>query len=152
MASIVVIDVNVLLNAITGNEICRVRMDTWHENGIQILAPSLFAYEYSSILAKEALQYSRDPETGLPPEEVDTLLNMYHQFPVDLIPPTLEDDRIALSWARQVQRRNTYDGYYLSLALRNQTLCFTCDKPFVKAAQNYGYDHVVNIMEYEQQL
>jgi len=84
--------------------------ERWSAEAMDVFAPDLWAYEVTSALRKAA------SITGMPSLEAEAYLETLMCLGVQLVPPTLELDRLALRWAERLGQTVAYDAHYLALA------------------------------------
>jgi predicted nucleic acid-binding protein len=83
--------------------------DTWIDTDVEIIAPSLFAFEGTSVICNKMYR-------GLvPPEEAELMFKAFHLLGVRLLYPK---DLHQQAWelAKRFNRPQVYDSYYLALA------------------------------------
>ncbi|MEZ0396569.1 MAG: type II toxin-antitoxin system VapC family toxin [Anaerolineales bacterium] len=111
MEHLLVLDASVVLKAILPNPLqghCQALIATFAE--VQPVAPALWGYETTSVLAK-AVHFEQITEA-----EGRQALAQLAALNVQLFPPTFEQNQAALTWALRLKRAAAYDGYYLALA------------------------------------
>jgi predicted nucleic acid-binding protein len=82
---------------------------SWHSKQIKVIAPSLWAYEVTSVVRNKAYR-------GLIDKELESeVLTAVHHLPVQLFRPE-NLHRRAWELARQFNRPSVYDMHYLALA------------------------------------
>lgn len=84
--------------------------ERWSVEAMDVFAPDLWAYEVTSALRKAV------SITGMPSPEAEAHLDTVMRLGVQLVPPTLELDRLALRWADRLGQAVAYDAHYLALA------------------------------------
>jgi predicted nucleic acid-binding protein len=84
--------------------------ERWSVEAMDVFAPDLWAYEVTSALRKAV------SITGMPSPEAEAHLDIVMRLGVQLVPPTLELDRLALRWADRLGQAVAYDAHYLALA------------------------------------
>ena len=73
--------------------------------------------------------------TGMPLSEADTRLEALTHLGVQLVPPTLELNYLALRWAERLGQTVAYDAHYLALAEVLGCDFWTADRRLAKAAR-----------------
>ena len=107
----------------------RSQIDGWLQQGVRLVAPTLWRYELTSAVAK-VLQAGQ-----LAQEEARRLILLIHAFPIDLIAQDRTLGLAALAWSHRLQRANAYDSAYLALAELLQAELWTVDRRLTNAAQ-----------------
>ena len=91
-------------------EVFRALTEHWLEQGYELLAPTLWAYETTSALCKSTF-------FGLlTEEEAESALAVLAELPVQLVPPDSTQTYRAFAWTRRLNRAAAYDSFYLALA------------------------------------
>jgi len=96
--------------------------ERWDAEAEDVFAPTLWAYEITSALRK-AMSIA-----GMPLQEAETRLETLTRLGVQLVPPTLELDRLALQWAERLGQTVAHDSFYLALAERLGSDFWTADR------------------------
>jgi predicted nucleic acid-binding protein len=91
------------------SESARALWETWRTEGTRIIAPTLWAYEVTSVIRKQFQRGLLDPDV-----ETDTF-HAIHQLPVVLMRPNGLHQR-AWELARHFKQPAAYDAHYLALA------------------------------------
>lgn len=113
MSDVAVIDAGVVLKTLLPDPLrpaCRKLLDTLAEQGSELVAPVLWAYETTSVLAK-AVHFDQ-----LEPAEARQALRQVEALGVRLVPPNTAQSRAAFDWTLKLHRAAAYDCYYLALA------------------------------------
>ena len=103
--------------------------ERWGIEGTDVFAPDLWAYEVTSALRKAV------SITGMPSPEAEAHLEVVMHLGVQLLPPTIELDRLALRWAGRLGQAVAYDAHYLALAETLRCDFWTADR---RLAQSSG--------------
>ncbi|MCX7609105.1 MAG: type II toxin-antitoxin system VapC family toxin [Anaerolineales bacterium] len=122
MENLLVLDASVALKALLPNPLqghCQALVATFEK--VQPVAPALWGYETTSVLAK-AVHFGQITQA-----EGHRLLTQLATLNVQLFPPTFEQNQSALAWALRLKRAAAYDGYYLALAQSLQCDFWTAD-------------------------
>jgi predicted nucleic acid-binding protein len=98
------------------------QMDSWRQGGIQILAPSLWLYEMTSVITREVCRHVLTSGEGR------RLLGLAWALDVSLVPPDEYQVRRAYEWTCRLNRAATYDSFYLALAEVNGCELWTTDQ------------------------
>jgi predicted nucleic acid-binding protein len=106
----------------------QVLWERWSAQAADVFAPDLWAYEITSALRK-AMSI-----TGMPFPEAETHLETLMRLGVQLVPPTLELDRLALQWAEHLGQTVAYDAHYVALAERLGCELWTADRRLAGSA------------------
>ncbi len=106
----------------------QVLWERWIATTADIFAPDLWAYEVTSALRKIV------SITGLPSLEAEAHLETLMRLGVQLVPPTLELDRLALRWAERLGQTVAYDAHYLALAGTLRCDFWTADRRLADSA------------------
>jgi predicted nucleic acid-binding protein len=102
--------------------------ERWSVEATDVFAPDLWAYEITSALRKAV------SIIGMPPREAEAHLETVIRLGVQLVPPTLELDRLALRWAGRLGQTVAYDAHYLALAETLGCDFWTADRRLADAA------------------
>jgi predicted nucleic acid-binding protein len=102
--------------------------ERWSAEAADVFAPDLWAYEVTSALRK-AISI-----TGMPSLEAEAHLATLMRLGVQMVPPTLELDRLALRWAERLGQTVAYDAHYLALAETLGCHFWTADRRLVGSA------------------
>ena len=108
---LVVIDASVAMKSILPNplqEQCLALVESFTDS--QPVAPSLWAYETTSVITK-AIHFGQITET-----EGRQVLNQLNMLDVHLFVPDGNLNRSAFEWTLRLKRASAYDSYYLALA------------------------------------
>lgn len=100
----------------------------WQRSGFQLCAPTLWAYEVTSIFTK--MVHFRDLS------ELDGRkgLQLASELGVQLFPPDEDQIHKAFEWTRRLRRVAAYDSFYLALAETMGCEFWTIDKRLFNAA------------------
>ena len=99
----------------------------WLEDGFQLHAPTLWAYEMTSALCKLV----RFGELTL--QEGERTLGLAQTLGVQLVPPDKELMRLAFDWTVRLNRAAAYDSVYLALAEALRCELWTADQHLYNA-------------------
>jgi predicted nucleic acid-binding protein len=102
--------------------------ERWSAEAVDVFAPDLWAYEITSALRK-AMSI-----TSMPFLEAEAHLQTLMRLGVQLVPPTLELDRLALQWAEHLGQAVAYDAHYVALAERLGCELWTADRRLAGSA------------------
>jgi predicted nucleic acid-binding protein len=102
--------------------------ERWSAEAADVFAPDLWAYEITSALRK-AMSI-----TSMPLLEAEAHLETLMRLGVQLVPPTLELDRLALQWAEHLGQTVAYDAHYVALAERLGGELWTADRRLADSA------------------
>ena len=97
------------------------------ETGCRLVAPTLWRYEVTSVLARAVHQHQ------LTQAEAEEGLALSQSFPLDLVAPSTALARDAFVWTLKLQRASAYDSFYLALAQQLQCELWTYDKRLANA-------------------
>jgi predicted nucleic acid-binding protein len=97
------------------------------ETGCRLVAPTLWRYEVTSVLARAVHQRQ------LTQAEAEEGLALSQSLPLDLIAPSDALARAAFVWTLRLQRASAYDSFYLALAQQLQCELWTFDKRLANA-------------------
>jgi predicted nucleic acid-binding protein len=116
--------------------------ERWSAEATDVYAPDLWAYEVTSALCK-AISL-----TGMPLSEAEARLETLTRLGVQLVPPTLELNRLALRWAERLGQTVAYDAHYLALAETLGCDFWTADRRLVQSVGTevswvHGIDEIV---------
>jgi predicted nucleic acid-binding protein len=100
----------------------------WSVEATDVFAPDLWAYEVTSALRKAV------SITGMPSPDAEAHLETVMRLGVQLVPPTLELDRMALRWADRLGQTVACDAHYLALAETLGCDFWTADRRLADAA------------------
>lgn len=95
--------------------------------GIRLVAPTLWRYEVTTILAK-ALYFKQ-----LTIDEVEAALRLSGHFDIELLPLDANLAAAALAWTVRLRRAAAYDSFYLALAQRLECDLWTVDHKLFNA-------------------
>jgi predicted nucleic acid-binding protein len=129
-SDLVVIDASVALKAVLPNPLqarCLVLVQTFVE--VQPVAPALWAYETTSVIAKAVyFREITEKEARLTLEKLDGL-------GVRLFVADSEQNEAAFEWTLKLKRASAYDSYYLALAQALECDFWTADKRLFNSLQ-----------------
>lgn len=108
--------------------LARALWETWRFRETRIIAPTLWAYEVTSAIRKQAYRGLLDPRV-----EIETF-DAIHQLPVFLMRPAGLHQR-ASELARYFNRPVTYDAHYLALAEMSDCPFWTADERLFNAVR-----------------
>jgi predicted nucleic acid-binding protein len=94
----------------------------WDTEAADLFAPDLWACEVTSALRKAMTI------TGMPLREARLRLETLMHLEVELTPPTLALNDLALQWAERLGRAVAYDAQYLALAETLDCEFWTADR------------------------
>lgn len=103
--------------------------DDWLVSGTIIIAPTLWAYEVTSVIRNRAHRGFLEP--GLEAEAITTV----HNLPVKLMAPR-GLHRHAWQLARQFNQTAAYDSHYLALTEMTEALFWTADKTLYRSVRS----------------
>jgi predicted nucleic acid-binding protein len=115
--------------------------DTLKRKGMQMVAPSLWAYETTSSICK-AVHFQMVTEDDA--REIIALLEI---MGVQLIPPDEGYNKRAFDLTLRLKRAAAYDSYYLALAESLKCDLWTADKRLYQVAQDNGMAWVRHVRE-----
>lgn len=115
--------------------------DTLKREGMQMVAPALWAYETTSSICK-AVHFQM-----VTVDEAEQILDLLEALGVQLIPPDEIDNKRAFNLTMQLKRVAAYDSYYLALAESLKCDLWTADKKLYQAAQNHDITWVRHVSE-----
>jgi predicted nucleic acid-binding protein len=107
---------------------CRTILDQLQIQGASLIAPTLWAYEVTSVFSKAYFFHQ------ITLREAETALNELRALGVDLIPPDSVQDRLAFDWTLRLKRAAAYDSYYLALAESRRCDLWTADQSLVNVS------------------
>lgn len=140
----VVIDASFSLSILLNHPLQKASLvvaDTLRRAGMQMVAPTLWAYETTSSLCK-AVHFKM-----VTLEEAIEMLSLLEAFGVQLVPPAEIHNQQAFNFTVQLKRAAAYDSYYLALAESLQCDLWTADKKLFQLAQNNGFAWVRHVSE-----
>jgi predicted nucleic acid-binding protein len=103
-------------------------VDRWQRAGFKLCAPTLWAYEITSAIAKMVHFKHLSAVTGRDG------LRLAYQLGVELMPPNEDQALKALDWTERLERAAAYDSFYLALAEMLGCELWTVDQRLVNAA------------------
>ena len=95
--------------------------------GYELFAPALWAYETTSTLCK-AVHFGQ-----LVPHEGEQILTQLAELGVSLVAPDASQNRQAFEWTLRLKRASAYDSYYLALAKALECDLWTADRRLANA-------------------
>ncbi len=122
--SLVCVDANLTIKLVLHEHdsgLARALWEAWRIQETKIIAPTLWAYEVTSVIRKQVYRGLLDPNV-----EIDTF-EAIHQLPVLLMRPAGLHQR-ASDLARYFNRPVTYDAHYLALAEMTDCPLWTADE------------------------
>jgi predicted nucleic acid-binding protein len=134
MASIV-IDANIgvaLAVNLPYSHLAERQIGHWREAKESVLVPVLWQYEVVSALRKAVAS------SLLSGDEVMAALADLFKLGIHHVDPTLDQHRLALSWASRLNQVVAYDAQYLALAEMTGSEFWTADKRLAQGAQFVG--------------
>jgi predicted nucleic acid-binding protein len=116
-------------------ELVRALWAEWHSRRISVIAPTLWAYEVTSVIRNKVHR------GGLAPELEEDALLAVHQLPLRLLAPEGLHRR-ASEIARQFGQPAAYDAHYLALAQMHDCAFWTADQRlFNTVRQEFDWVH-----------
>ena len=115
--------------------------DTLKREEMQMVAPSLWAYETTSSICK-AVHFQM-----VTVDEAEQILALLESLGVQLIPPDEIYNKRAFNLTMRLKRAAAYDSYYLALAESLKCDLWTADKKLYQAAQNNDMAWVRHVSE-----
>lgn len=128
--SLAVIDASLALKLVLPNplrNICRVLITRLISEGVELVAPALWAYETTSTLCK-AVHFGQ-----LTADEARSVLLQLTELNVRLVSPDDTQNRHAFEWTVQLNRAAAYGSYYLALAEALGCDVWTADRRLLEA-------------------
>lgn len=107
----------------------RLLVDGWLRDGYELHAPTLWVYEMASALCK-AVRFGE-----LTPEEGKHTMALAQTLGILLIPPDIDQVRIAFDWTLRLDRAAAYDSFYLALAESLRCDLWTADRHLRNAVE-----------------
>lgn len=139
----VVIDASTLMAALLPDEptkeAARRVLERFAEEDLELIAPTLLAYE----VANSLLKAERKPERGVSEEATDAILEEVNRLGIPLLPVSMEE---MVSMARRFNRW-AYDASYLALAEREGIPLVTADKRLYNAVKE-RFEKIVWVEDY----
>jgi predicted nucleic acid-binding protein len=80
-------------------------------------------------------------------ERAGLAIDAVDDLAVELVPPDRAQDAAAVEWARRLQQRRAYDGFYLAVAEARGTELWTGDRRLVNGARSLGVEWIRHITE-----
>jgi predicted nucleic acid-binding protein len=127
--SLVCVDANLTIKLVLyehDSGLARELWERWRLQEIQVIAPTLWAYEVTSVIRKQVYRGLLDASL-----EIDTF-DAIHQLPVVLMRPAGLHQR-ASELARYFNRPVAYDAHYLALAEISNCPFWTADERLFNA-------------------
>lgn len=109
------------------HERLRPLFDQWETQGVTLVAPTLWAYEMTSIISK-TVYFDQLTEA-----EGQSMLAMISALAIQLVPPDVTLTERAYAWTRQLKRVAAYDSFYLALAEHLSCEFWTADQKLSNA-------------------
>lgn len=116
-------------------------VDRMKREGMQMVAPSLWAYEITSSICK-AVHFQM-----VTVDDAEQILALLEDLDVQLIPPDEIDNKRAFNLTMRLKRSAAYDSYYLALAESLKCDLWTADKKLYQVAQNNDMTWVRHVSE-----
>jgi len=142
----VVIDASTLVAALLPGEpterAARKILERFAEDELELIAPTLLAYE----VANSLLKAERKLQRGVSEEAIDAILGELSRLGIPLIQVSMEE---MVSMARRSERW-AYDASYLALAEREGIPLITSDKRLYNAVRE-RFDKVVWVEDYVEE-
>ena len=117
------------------------KMQSWQTEDVQMVVPSLWAYEVASVLRK------MEVVGPLSSEESRRALETLFALGFEIRPPNESLICSAYDWAGRLEQTVVYDAAFLALAEQEGAPFWTADRRFVRAAHRIGLDWVHHIEE-----
>ena len=130
--SVVCVDASLSLKLIfpePDSHLARERWQQWREASTRIIAPTLWAYEVTSVIRNRTFRGLLDPEM-----ESDIIIAV-HALPVELMAPA-GLHQYAWELARRFNRPAAYDAHYLALAGMAGAHFWTADERLYNAVRS----------------
>ena len=108
----------------------------WRATGVQLLSPSLFLAESTSVIRKLVHGGAFSVEEG------STALSDLLNLDIDIVPETADHFRAAFLWAQRLGQSKAYDGFYLAAAEHSDCELWTADERLAKLAITKKIDWV----------
>lgn len=140
----VVIDASFSLSILLNHPLQKASLvvaDTLKREGMQMVAPSLWAYETTSSICK-AVHFQM-----VTVDDAEQILALLQTLGVQLIPPDEIYNKRAFNLTMQLKKASAYDSYYLALAESLKCDLWTADKKLCQAAQNNELTWVRHVSE-----
>ena len=115
--------------------------DRMKREGMQMVAPSLWAYETTSSICK-AVHFQM-----VTVDDAEQILALLEDLGVQLISPGEIDNKRAFDVTMRLKRSAAYDSYYLALAESLKCDLWTADKKLYQVAQNNDMTWVHHVSE-----
>jgi predicted nucleic acid-binding protein len=129
--SLVCSDANLALKLVLhehDSALVRALWETWHDQDVTVIAPTLWGYEVTSVIRKRVYRGQ------IPPDMEEESLAAAHQLPVHLLRPAGLHRR-AWELARYFDLPASYDAHYLALAEMANCPFWTADKRLVNTVR-----------------
>jgi predicted nucleic acid-binding protein len=130
MTSYLTIDAGIAYRAIAPSPHQKLFLDQlsqWQQSGLRLCAPSLWAYEITSIFTKSGHFKQLGWDTSR------EAIRLAWRLDLELFPPNEELIERAFDWTRRLQRAAAYDSFYLALAEALGSEFWTVDKRLANA-------------------
>jgi predicted nucleic acid-binding protein len=140
----VVIDASFCLSILLNHPLQKASLvvaDTMKREGMQMVAPSLWAYETTSSICK-AVHFQM-----VTVDDAEQILFLLEDLGVRLIPPDEIDKKQVFNLTMRLNRSAAYDSYYLALAESLKCDLWTADKKLYQVAQNNDMAWVRHVSE-----
>lgn len=140
----VVIDASFCLSILLNHPLQKASLvvaDTMKREGMQMVAPSLWAYETTSSICK-AVHFQM-----VTVDDAEQILFLLEDLGVRLIPTDEIDKKQVFNLTMRLNRSAAYDSYYLALAESLKCDLWTADKKLYQVAQNNDMAWVRHVSE-----
>ncbi len=117
------------------------KMQEWLDRDVDLVIPTLAAYEIVSTLRKAAVVMK------LSDDQVSAALNFILVLRIREVPPTPVLHQQALVWAMRLNQTVAYDAAFLALAESEGAEFWTAERRLVDAATNLGLTWVHSVDE-----
>lgn len=140
----IVIDSNVAIALVVElpySDSCMKKITSWHEDGQQLIAPTLWLYEIASVIRKFVALNKLSFEEG--EEALKNLLALG----ITIKAPNQSLILNIYEIAEKIGQKVAYDAAFLALAQQEKAQFWTADQKLVRAAKQAGYQFVHYIEE-----
>jgi predicted nucleic acid-binding protein len=104
----------------------------WKQQRARLVAPMLWEYEVVSTLRKAVALKRMDAANA------DSCLHIILILHIELFPPNLALDKLAIKWAKRLDAVVAYDAQYLALAEDMGADLWSADRKLVEAVRGFG--------------